>query len=122
MAVDIESFKRDLDELKNQRSVIQAKLDEANRHLSELTETLKGMGFNSVADAKQQMQDLTDSEQIPIWQIPVQLLVGIIGCLLVYHLRNKSEGKRRMHTISAAMTEAGKPYKRICKPVHLLLQ
>lgn len=53
MAVDIESFKRDLDELKNQRSVIQAKLDEANRHLSELTETLKGMGFNSVADAKQ---------------------------------------------------------------------
>lgn len=53
MAVDIESFKHDLDLLKNQRSVIQAKLDDANKRVAELTETLKGMGFNSVDDAKQ---------------------------------------------------------------------
>lgn len=53
MAVDIDSFKRDLDQLKNQRSVIQAKLDEANRHVDELMGTLKGMGFNSVEEAKQ---------------------------------------------------------------------
>ena len=53
MAVDIDAFKRDLDTLKNQRSVIQAKLDEANRHVDELKNTLAGMGFNSVDEAKQ---------------------------------------------------------------------
>lgn len=63
MAVDIDVFKSDLEQLKNQRSVIQAKLDEANRHITELTETLKGMGFNSVEEAKQAYQrQLTEAE------------------------------------------------------------
>lgn len=53
MAVNIDAFKSDLDALKNQRSVIQAKFDEANRHVNELMETLKGMGFNSIDEAKQ---------------------------------------------------------------------
>ena len=52
MAVNIDSFKTDLENLKNQRSIIQAKLDEANRHVSELTETLKGMGYSSIDEAK----------------------------------------------------------------------
>ena len=63
MAVDIDVFKSDLEQLKNQRSVIQAKLDEANRHITELMETLKGMGFNSVEEAKQAYQkQLTEAE------------------------------------------------------------
>ena len=56
MAVDIDVFKSELEQLKNQRSVIQAKLDEANKHITELTETLKGMGFNSVEEAEQAYQ------------------------------------------------------------------
>jgi len=53
MAVDIDAFRADLEQLKNQRSIIQAKLDEANRKASELLEMLKGLGFSSVDDAKQ---------------------------------------------------------------------
>ena len=53
MSVDIDSFKRDLDQLKNQRSIIQAKLDEANKHVAELTKTLNEMGFANIEEAKQ---------------------------------------------------------------------
>lgn len=64
MAVDIDSFKRDLDQLKNQRSVIQAKLDDANRHIAELEQTLKGMGFDSLDAAKEAyVRQLGDAEQ-----------------------------------------------------------
>lgn len=65
MAVDIETFKSDLEQLKNQRSVIQAKLDEANRHVAELTETLKGMGYSSVDEAKQAyLKQLSEAENL----------------------------------------------------------
>ena len=63
MAVDIDSFKRDLDQLKNQRSVIQAKLDDANKHITELEQTLKGMGFDTVDAAKEAyVRQLGDAE------------------------------------------------------------
>ena len=52
MAVDIDSFKRDLEQLKNQRSLLVAKRDEAKRHVDELTATLNGMGFATIEDAK----------------------------------------------------------------------
>ena len=64
MAVNIDEFKRDLDQLKNQRSVIQAKLDEANRHVEELKGTLAGMGFQTIDQAKQAYtKQLADAEQ-----------------------------------------------------------
>ena len=53
MAVNIEEFKRDLDQLKSQRSVVQAKLDEAVKHAAEIEQTLKSFGYNSVEEAEQ---------------------------------------------------------------------
>ena len=53
MAVNIEEFKRDLDQLKSQRSVVQAKLDEAVKHANEIEQTLKSFGYNSVEEAEQ---------------------------------------------------------------------
>ena len=64
MAVDIDSFKSDLEELKNKRSVIQAKLEEANRHVAELNQTLQSMGFSSVEEAKQAyLKQVAEAEQ-----------------------------------------------------------
>ena len=64
----IEAFKADLDSLRNQQSVVQAKLDEANRHIAELNATLKGMGFNSLDEAKaayaKQLQDAEKQHSI----------------------------------------------------------
>jgi hypothetical protein len=64
MAVDIDAYKRDLEQLKSQRSVVQAKLDEAVRHAAELMQTLKSFGYNTVEEAEQAyVRQLAEAEQ-----------------------------------------------------------
>ncbi len=66
-----------------------------------------------VGQAKEQMQIASDTEALHKVQPGIQVPKGIIGELLIHHIFKQTEGKRGMHAITAAFSDAEKPNPRI---------
>ena len=74
-----------------------------------------------VGHPEYQVQPLTAAHAVCQRQGFIERAVGIIGCTLIHHIGEETEGKRRVYTIAAAMADAHKPHQGIVQHVHLAL-
>ena len=74
-----------------------------------------------VGHPEYQVQPLTAAHAVCQRQGFIERAVGIIGCTLIHHIGEETEGKRRVYTLAAAMADAHKPHQGIVQHVHLAL-
>lgn len=67
--LDIAAFQKDLDTLKNQRSLLQVKLSETVKKAGQLKETLKSYGYNSLAEAEEAYKQLVQEASVKHAQV-----------------------------------------------------